>query len=626
MDKVENASKLKSHVNSAFRMRANFGQVSKCLDLLSSSDKTKLKISILINALLSFLDLIGVALVGLIGVIAVQGVTSQAPGTRTLRLLNIFHFQNFSLQQQTAFLGIAAATVMISRTLLSVFFTKRILYFLSQRSSDISKKLFKKLMSQELLATQSSSPQELMFALTTGVSLVSLGVIGVLLLAISDFALLLIMFFGLLVVNPMMAVGTTAFFSFAGYLLFKTMAARSRELGIQQASLGIESNRLIQETILVFREILVSDRRNHYINKFEANRDLSARVQAEVTFMPNISKYFLEALLIIGAISAGATQFLFQDAGKAIATLSIFLAAGFRIAPAVMRVQQNAIAIQGALGGAKTTLELIETLERIEPEDIHNESTFDFEHNGFTPDISISNLSFRYPNQSNDSVSNINLRIMPGTFTAIVGPSGAGKSTLLDLILGVHTPHSGEVMISNLTPRLAASRWRGAMSYMPQEIFLSSGSIRENIALGLPVNQLSLDLFSEALNKAHLYEFVSSLPEGIDTKIGDRGFRMSGGQRQRLGIARTLLSKPKLIMLDEATSALDSEAEEVIASSLKELKGRATLVVVAHRLSTVRDADQVVYLNQGKIEAVGTFEEVRVKIPNFDNQANLLGL
>jgi ABC-type multidrug transport system fused ATPase/permease subunit len=609
-----------------FQRQANLEQISKCLQLLNTKDKKKLRLAILINSVLSILDLIGVALVGLIGVIAVQGVTSQAPGTRTLRALDIFHFQNFTLQQQTAFLGIAAASIMISRTLLSIFFTKRILFFLSRRSSEIAKEQFKKLMSQELLITQASSSQEVMFALSTGVSLISLGVIGVLLLAISDAVLLLIMFLGLLIVNPVMALGTTIFFSIAGFILFKVMATRSRELGIQQASLGVDSNKLIQETILVYREILVGDRRSHYVEKFEINRDQAARVQAEVTFMPNISKYFLEALLIIGAISAGAAQFLFQDAGTAVATLSVFLAAGFRIAPAVMRIQQNAIAIQGALGGAETTLKLIETLAAVQCENTKQKQALDFEHEGFTPEVEINNLYFAYPNKNKDSISDVNLRIKPGTFTAIVGPSGAGKSTLLDLILGVHKPRSGEVLISKLAPRDAASKWRGAMSYMPQEVFLNSGSIRENIALGLPVGEIDGAFLTDALHKAHLLGFIESLPEGMDTNIGDGGFRMSGGQRQRLGISRALLSRPKLIMLDEATSALDSEAEEVIASSLKDLRGFATLVVVAHRLSTVRHADQVVYLDNGKIEAVGTFEEVRQKIPNFDNQANLLGL
>jgi ABC-type multidrug transport system fused ATPase/permease subunit len=610
----------------SFKKQIYSEQLRKCLQLLSPSDKEKLKIAVLINSLLSTLDLIGVALVGLIGVIAVQGVTSHTAGTRTLRVLNAFHFQNLTLQQQTALLGIAAAAAMILRTLLSVFFTKRILNFLSKRSSALAKNQFNRLMSQELLKTQAVSPQELMFALTTGVSLINLGVIGVLLLAISDGALLLLMFLGLLLVNPIMAIGTTTFFSIAGFLLFKTMAARSRELGIQQAKLGIESNRIIQEAILVFREILVSERRRHYVDLFEENRDRAASVQAEVTFMPNISKYFLEALLIIGAISAGATQFLFEDVGKAVATLSIFLAAGFRIAPAVMRIQQNAIAIQGALGGAGSTLALIEILSEVNVEELTKESKMNFVHLGFIPKVTIKNLFFAYPDKINDSISDITLTINPGTFTAIVGPSGAGKSTLLDLILGVHTPRTGEILISELTPRQAASTWRGAMSYMPQDIFLNSGSIRENIALGLPVDQIDSKFYSEALERAHLLEFVNSLPEGIDTKIGDRGFRMSGGQRQRLGISRTLFSRPKLIMLDEATSALDSEAEEVIATSLKELKGWATLVVVAHRLSTVRDADQVVYLNAGKIEAIGSFEEVRAKIPNFDTQADLLGL
>lgn len=609
-----------------FYGNSNIIQVKKCLELLSNSDIKKLKFAIFIQSVLSILDLAGVALVGLLGVIAVSGVSSQSPGSKTLQFLNFIHFQNLTLQQQTAILGVSAALVMILRTILSVLSTKRILYFLSQKSSMISKNLFQKLMSQELVLSQRINPQDLMFSLTTGVSLISLGVIGVLLLAISDFVLLTVLFTGLLFVNPVMSVGTTLFFSLAAYVLFKAMASRSRQLGMKQSELGVESNRLIQETMLVFRELLVSSRRERYINRYEQNRDLSSRVQAEITFMPNISKYFLEALLILGALAAGATQFLFEDAGSAVATLSIFLAAGFRIAPAVMRIQQNAVAIQGALGGAKSTLDLVDFLNEVPNEEFLNEAVFTIQHLGFSPDIIMEDVSFSYPSNTFNSVSNVNLKISPGSFTAIVGPSGAGKSTLIDLILGVHTPNTGRVLISNFPPRVAASKWRGAMSYMPQEIYLGPGSIRENLALGLNNENIDADHFYEALEKAHLAEYVFSLPEGIETKIGDRGIRLSGGQRQRLGIARTLLSKPKVIILDEATSALDSEAEEVVATSLKELKGRSTLVVVAHRLSTVRDADQVVYVNEGKIEAIGSFNEVRAIIPNFDKQANLLGL
>jgi ABC-type multidrug transport system fused ATPase/permease subunit len=404
------------------------------------------------------------------------------------------------------------------------------------------------------------------------------------------------------------------------------MSTRSKQLGMEQSKVGIESNKLIQETMSLFRELLVSSRRERYINIYGQNRDLSSRVQAEITFMPNISKYFLEALLIIGALAAGTTQFLFEDARSAIATLSIFLAAGFRIAPAVMRIQQNAVAIQGALGGSRTTLELVDFLNDVPTEDFLKEAVFTVEHEGFSPDVLIDNVSFSYPNNEFNSVSNVSLNIKQGSFTAIVGPSGAGKSTLVDLILGVHTPKIGRILISNVAPRTAASKWRGAMSYMPQEIYLRPGSIRENLALGLDHDNIDLKYFIEALEKANLADYVLSLDEGIETKIGDNGIRLSGGQRQRLGIARTLLSNPKLIILDEVTSSLDSEAEEVVSTSLKALRGHSTLVVVAHRLSTVRDADQVVYVNAGKIEAVGSFNEVRAKIPNFDKQANLLGL
>jgi ABC-type multidrug transport system fused ATPase/permease subunit len=218
------------------------------------------------------------------------------------------------------------------------------------------------------------------------------------------------------------------------------------------------------------------------------------------------------------------------------------------------------------------------------------------------------------------------MNISAGKFVAIVGSSGAGKTTLIDTLLGVLEPNTGLIKISELSPKESITKWPGAISYVPQDINIFDGTIRTNVALGYPKELATDEMVWEAVNFAELGDVVNELPNGIDTEIGERGIKLSGGQRQRLGIARALFSKPQLLVLDEATSSLDSETELRISKAIQNLKGKVTVVIIAHRLSTVRKADHVYYLEDGKIKAFGSFEEVRKISPEFDKQAKLLGL
>jgi ABC-type multidrug transport system fused ATPase/permease subunit len=218
------------------------------------------------------------------------------------------------------------------------------------------------------------------------------------------------------------------------------------------------------------------------------------------------------------------------------------------------------------------------------------------------------------------------LEINHGEVVAIVGPSGAGKTTLVDLILGVLKADTGEILISGKSPREAVEVWPGAIAYVPQDVVITNGTIKSNVALGLNQSEdLELQIKS-VLKVAQLGEFVENLPLGINEKVGDRGTKLSGGQRQRLGIARALLTEPILIVFDEATSALDGETEMIISKEIMKLKGTKTLIIIAHRLSTIREADKIVYMSGGEIISTGSLKEVRNRVPEFENQARLMGL
>jgi ABC-type multidrug transport system fused ATPase/permease subunit len=605
--------------------RLKTSTLKKCFEVLTVSDRRKVIGACILQFLLSILDLIGVAMVGILGSLAVSGVQSNTPGERVAKILSFIGIDGLSFQQQVAILGIGATAFLVSRTLLSILLSRRILFFISRRGSLISTELASKLFSRGLTELRRRSIQQNLYALTNGVQNVTLGVIGVAIILVADFSLLLVLLIGLLAVDVVVAISAFMIFASVGLLLYKTMHIRTAKLARENMKYAVEGAETVIELVENFREYFVRNRRKVLISKFEINRSLLAESLAELSFMPTLSKYIVEASVLFSALIISAIQFSLQDAGKAVATLAIFLAAGSRIAPAALRLQQGLISLKGNLESSSLTLDLITESRNWEllPE-INYE--FDKEYLGFIPDIKIRNLDFSYSGSDEPVLSGVNLDVMPGEFLAVVGKSGAGKSTLVDALLGLVVPQNGYVLISSKDPKSCLMSWPGAIAYVPQEIHLVNGSLRSNICLGFREGEFTDSEILEALHMAQLQDFLIGLDSGLETAVGEYGVGLSGGQRQRLGIARALLTKPKLIILDEATSSLDAQTESEINQSIYNLKGTVTVVIVAHRLSTARNADKVAYISYGKIESLGTFEEVRRQIPDFDAQAKLMGL
>ena len=386
----------------------------------------------------------------------------------------------------------------------------------------------------------------------------------------------------------------------------------------------VNSGRLITEALDLYRELYVRNRRLDYAEAISRVRYNSAVAQADQTFLPNISKYVLEISVIVGSVVIAGIQFITQTATVALAGLGLFIVAGGRIAPALMRLQQSAMNIESRAASLDATLETIRVFESFD-QGFESDTEPNLIHSGFEPSVQIKKLSFGF-NEAETFLRDIELNIPSGSTVAIVGPSGSGKTTLINLILGLLEPTKGEVLISGKSPLVAIKEWTGGIAYVPQEVKLISGTFRENIELGTYFPSHNDETLLTSLEKSNLIDLVSELPEGLETVIGQSGYQLSGGQKQRLGLARAFYTNPKLIILDEATSALDSATENDITKALESLRGDVTLIVIAHRLSTVRSADFVAYLNQGQIVAKGSFDEVRQLVPDFDRQANLMGL
>ncbi len=606
-------------------MRWADSTIWRSLSILSRADKRKVAAVTILQVGMAGLDLLGVLAIGLLGALSVTGLQANSPGNEVGSVVKFLGLSNWSFQVQATIIGIAALVLLVGRTILSIFFTRRILFFLSRRGAKVSANLISRLLAQPLLVIQARTTQESLYALTTGVTVITMGILAAVVVLISDVSLLLVLAFGLFVVDPITSFGTFVFFMIIGFILYRSMHLKASALGAQSSKLNITSNEKIVEVLSSYRESVVRNRRDFYAREIGMIRFSLADANAEMGFMPYVSKYVIETSVVLGAILISAVQFVLQDATHAVATLAIFLAAGTRIAPAVLRVQQSTISIRANLGQAMPTLDLIDTLgDSLLVENV--DDAVDVIHEGFESGIQITNVSLTYPSKSVRAISNISLEIPPGASIAIVGPSGAGKTTLVDLLLGVLYPDEGTILVSGLPPLSAVTKWPGAVSYVPQDVQIAAGTIRENIALGYPSEAATDELVMSALRVAHLDKFVEDLPDGIDTQVGERGAKISGGQRQRLGIARAMFTRPHLLVLDEATSSLDGETEADISNAIHALRGSTTVVLIAHRLSTVRNVDIVAYLSDGEILALGTFNEVRGAVPDFDRQAKLMGL
>jgi len=591
--------------------------------IFSVNERRKLIGATILQSSLAILDLIGVALIGVIGALSIYGIQSKSDSGRASKITSYLHLDDFSFQKQIAVLGGLAAVILVIKTISSLVVTRKVLNFVSSKGAIVTKRLLQTVLNNPSWYLSRYTQQEIIYACTTGVQNLTTGIIGTASTMFSDSILLFVMFIGLIVVNPILAISTLVVFSAVGLAMHATMRNKAFALGTQESKLNIQGNELIWEALNTYRESIVRNTQSHYVDSISEIRHGVANAIAKKNMMPYIGKYVMEIAMVLGSLILTAIQFVLYDATTAIASLTIFLAATSRIAPAILRIQQGILQIRNLKGTIEVTTVLLKSPSK---EFTGFSSKLAFNHEGFSGLIDINSLNFSYGQLDSFRIKNLNLRILPGSHVAIVGPSGSGKSTLVDLILGSLEPTSGKITISDRSPKESFLAWPGSTAYVPQKVSISNITLRENICLGYAPDLFDESQISDVLGKTGLIELVENQPEGLDYVAGDHGSKLSGGQQQRLGIARALITNPRLIVLDEATSSLDSVTEFEITKAISSLRGQTTVITIAHRLSTVREADVVIYLEEGEIIASGTFEEVRNLVPNFEKQAHLMGI
>lgn len=356
----------------------------------------------------------------------------------------------------------------------------------------------------------------------------------------------------------------------------------------------------LQQSLGGIKEAKILGREEFFVNKFDYNYKNWADCERKYRFLQVVPRPAMETVCIVGLMSVVAFKLLMGTTSSYfVTTLSVFVVAAFRLLPSFNRIASQLGAImfsKSAIDSVYYDLKEIENINEVIMKKSVNVSPIKFELG-----IKVKDLTFRYPEAEYNVLENVNLFVPKKKSVALIGASGAGKTTLADILLGALEPLSGEVLADDINIFSNIDEWHKSLGYIPQSIYLMDDTIRNNITFGINENEIDTKKIDDAIEKAQLKDFIASLPEGLDTEIGERGIKLSGGQRQRIGIARALYSDPEVLVLDEATSALDNDTEEAVMYAIDSLSGSKTLIIIAHRLSTIRNCDLVYEVKDRKV-------------------------
>ena len=438
-----------------------------------------------------------------------------------------------------------------------------------------------------------------------GLVVTSVGVVGVIVFA-----------------QPLTALITIVYLGGIAALQYAVLGDKTRQAGRVARDSALRVASLISGMVSALKEITLRGKAPEVERVVERQRSQTARARANVSFLSAVPRFVFDSAVIGGFLLTGGIAFVIGGVEQAISAIALFGIAGFRLVPALTGFQAVITRTVTAAPYADVVISDIEASEGY----LRDQEVLGKEPLPSTPRmLEFRNVSFTYPGAAVPAVENVSLRVPIGSTVGIAGASGAGKSTLVDLLLGLITPTSGSILIDDHPLDDVLAAWRAHVGYVPQDVTLFDGSVAQNIALTWG-GDADPERAERAARRAQLWDVIAQRDGGLAGAVGERGLTLSGGQRQRLGIARALYSDPLVLVLDEATSALDTKTEADVAAAIAGLHGEVTVIAVAHRLSTIRSSDQIVFMKDATVAAAGTFDEVVAASPEFAMQAALAGL
>lgn len=571
--------------------------LKKLWELLQPSQRRAMVLLLILMLLGMVLETLGVGLI----IPALAMMTDERMIHSPVLKGFLGHVETASQEQ----LVIAGLLVLVGingvRTAFLAYLAWRQARFVFGLQSSLSRELFSGYLQQPYVFHLQRNSAKLLTIVTTEISLFSQGGVNSALLIGTESLIVAGIATLLFIVQPLGALLVTSTLIVACWLFYRTTKHRLVRWGAARQEHESRRTQHLQQGLGGVKDAKLLGRENDLVLAYEVHNEGVARMGCRVLTLQTLPRLWLEFLVVIGVTALVATMIgLGKPVDSLVPVLGVFAAAAFRLMTSLNRILQNLqnlryyIPLIGVLHEEITLVRKATVVEPASPGGVCTVST-DWRS------IILRNVSYQYPGAAGFALDGVNLRIVRGASVGFVGESGAGKSTLIDVILGLLKPSSGAVTLDEADVHMALRKWQDQIGYVPQSIYLTDDTLRRNIAFGLPEDQIDESAVDRALQAAQLTEFVDQLPLGVDTIVGERGVRLSGGQRQRIGIARALYHDPSVLVLDEATSALDSETEKYVMQAVGALHGRKTILIIAHRLSTVAECDQLYRLDRGKV-------------------------
>lgn len=416
----------------------------------------------------------------------------------------------------------------------------------------------------------------------------------------------LVLLVALVAISPIATIVALVFFGGAAFLMQWALKGRTVGVGVRMNEANLASWGYLSPAVDGFKEVRLTDSSGLFAKGFERTRHQANRLMRTASLLSELPKYLLEIVMIVGIMVIAMALFATSTEREALTFLGVFAVASVRIIPTLNRMLASVAVIRAGRAGLTGLVDQIRELRG----EVGAEDPAEPEYCFPRGDIEFRNVTFQFPDAERPVLASISGVIPQGRTVALVGASGAGKTTFVEMLLALFPPSAGVVTVGNQSIHTYPRAWRRQLGVVVQDVYLADRTVRENIAFGVAPEEIDEGRLHRAVELAQLKDVISAMPEGLDTKVGYRGTRVSGGQKQRIGIARALYRDPQVLILDEATSALDNETERRITQTIEDLHGSMTIIVVAHRLSTVKNADIIFFFSGGEIVARGTMAEL----------------
>ena len=559
---------------------------------LSRKQKTKLIFAVLLQVLINVLDFIGIIIFALMGSLSIQGITGTNSAVSSKYLLEILGGTELTFQQQVLILGSLASTLLVIRTLLTIWFFKNLNRSLSTISVQFISSILEGIYKSSIDKVGKFSRQELFIVLSKHAHLSIVRSLTAIIGIVVDLSLGIFIFAAVITFDLEVALITLVFFGIISFSINKLTAKKIKNLTSGELKNESLTNEKIVTLIEAFREISVNGNYISILHDLKQEKKRQVLAQTELTFMSLLNRYIYEMALILSVLGYSGLMFLLFDVATAFGAIAVFFVASSRITPTLLRIQTNFNTLRVVQQPARSTLKIINEFVRINNAEITQQNPLESIN---LPEISLSLEKLNYA--GNGVIFNdVSFSLTKGNNYAVVGDSGVGKSTFIDLLVGLRVPNSGAILINGMQSTLSMRSQNKVFAMVPQEVHLLHGTLRENILLGRKTSSDSEVV--EVLKNSMLGQFLDSLPNGLDTNLGMGSRLVSGGERQRIGIARALLSSPKILVLDEATNALDLQTTKKLLENLKSLYKEGILIVVSHDMTLVQDFDNLIQISR----------------------------